>query len=122
MKRSTRYVIDNLMKSLVNIIKEYYDPRSGAHRDDEQYFDPRSGYGESTSDNSPKRATKEDEINAICSNFAYRVSQMLKNYKGTDRITANKNLERAAQHLYDKASKMDGGKFVKEFVKYIEEF
>lgn len=58
----------------------------------------------------------------MCSNFAYTVSQMLKNYKGTDRIIAKKNLEKAAQHLYDKASKMDGGKFVKEFVKYIEEF
>lgn len=33
------------MKSLVNSIKESYDPRSGAHRDDEHYFDPRSGYG-----------------------------------------------------------------------------
>ena len=47
---------------------------------------------------------------------------MLKNVKGTSTDRAKKRLEKACEHLCERAQSIDGGVFVTQFTKYIEEF
>ena len=47
---------------------------------------------------------------------------MLKNVKGTSTDRAKKRLEKACEHLCERAQSMDGGEFVMQFAEYIEKF
>ena len=70
-----------------------------------------------------KPLSKEEKLDTAKFNFATNiVDNMLKNVKGTSTDRANKRLEKACEHLYERAQSMDGGAFVTQFAKYIEEF
>ena len=72
---------------------------------------------------SRKPLSKEEKLDTAKFNFATNiVDNMLKNVKGTSTDRANKRLEKACEHLYERAQSMDGGAFVTQFAKYIEEF
>ena len=108
------------MKRLIDLINEYkcinecggsgcgeYHPRPRASRK----FQER------------KSLSKEEKLDAAKSNFAANiVDNMLKNVKGTSTYRAKERLEKACEHLCERAQSMDGGVFVTQFAKYIEAF
>ena len=84
-----------------------------------------SGYGgySSYSRASRKPLSKEEKLDIAKFNFATNiVDNMLKNVKGTSTDRAKKRLEKACEHLCERAQSIDGGTFVTQFAKYIEEF
>ena len=69
-----------------------------------------------------KTLSKEEKLDSAKSKFTRGIVDMLKNVKGTSTDRAKKRLEKACEHLCERAQSMDGGEFVMQFAEYIEKF
>ena len=69
-----------------------------------------------------KPRSRQEKLDSAKSNFTLGIVDMLKNVKGTSTDRAKRRLERACEHLCERAQSMDGGEFVMQFAEYIEKF
>lgn len=112
------------MKRLIDLINENnHVNECGGHSNSSYGCGGWSSYpGGSGKLKEPKPFSKQDKLNIAKTNFVRGIIDMLKNVKGTSTDRAKKRLERACEHLCERAQSMDGGEFVTQFVEYIEKF